>query len=111
MLWVPVWQGVCQASWLHLLMLVYLYASICLIIQETGTHDGVGNWGIQKHSATFISLKKQTEGPYVAVFSILHKIKKDFYCAHGTAASLNEESAVEKIQRGNFTPAYEQGSE
>lgn len=47
----------------------------------------------------------------MAVFSILHKIRKDFYSAQGTAASLNEESAVEKIQRGNFTPAYEQGSE
>ena len=47
----------------------------------------------------------------MAVFSILHKIKKDSDCVQGTAASPNEESAVEKIQRGNFTPAYEQGSE
>lgn len=92
-------------------MLVYSYAAICLIIQETGTHHSVGSWGIQKHSATFISLKKETEGTYVPVFSILHKIKKDFYSAQRTAASLNEESAVEKIQRGNFTPAYKQGSE
>lgn len=47
----------------------------------------------------------------MAVFSILHKIKKDFDCAQGTAASLNEGSTVEEIQRGNFTPAYKQGSE
>lgn len=92
-------------------MLVYSHGSICLIIQETGTHHSVGSWGIQSRSATFISLKKQTERTYVAVFSILHKIKKDFDCARGTAASLNEESAAEKIQRGNFTPAYEHGSE
>lgn len=94
-----------------MLKLVYSHASICLIIQETGTHHSVGSWGIQSRSATFISLKKQTERTYVAVFSILHKIKKDFGCAQGMAASLNEESAVERIQRGNFTPAYEQGSE
>lgn len=92
-------------------MFVYSHTSICLIIQETGTHHSIGNWGIQSCSATFISLKKQTERTYVAVFSILHKIKKDFDYVQGTAASLNEESAVEKIQRGNFTPAYEQGSE
>lgn len=47
----------------------------------------------------------------MAVFSILHKIKKDSDSAQGMAASLIEESAVEEIQRGNFTPAYEQGSE
>lgn len=94
-----------------MLMLVYLHASICLIIQETGTHHSVGSWGIQSRSATFISQKTQTERTYVAVFRILHKIKKASDCARGTAASLNEESAVEEIQRGNFTPAYEQGSE
>lgn len=47
----------------------------------------------------------------MAVFSILHKIMKDSDCVQRTAAALNEESAVEKIQRRNFTPAYEQGSE
>lgn len=61
----------------------YLCASVCFIIQETGTHHSVGSWGIQSRSATFISLKKQTERTYVAVFSILHKIKKDSECARG----------------------------
>lgn len=46
----------------------------------------------------------------MAVFSILHKIKKEFDYALGTAASLNEESTVVKIQRANFTLAYEKGS-
>lgn len=80
-------------------MLVYSHASICLIIQETGTNHNVGSWGIESRSATFISLKKQTERTSVAVFSILHKIKKDSDCVQGTALFLNEESAVEKIQR------------
>lgn len=68
-------------------MLVYSHASICLIIHETGTHHSVGSWGIQSCSATFISLKEQTERTYVAVCSILHKIKKGFDCAEGTAVS------------------------
>lgn len=88
-----------------------LACSICLVIQETGTHHSIGSWGIQSRSATFISLKKQTVRTYVEGFSALHKIKKDFDSAQGTAASLNEDSIVEKIQRGNFTPAYEQESE
>lgn len=89
---------------------MYSHTSICLIIQETGTHHSTGSKGIQSCSATFIRLKKQTERTYVAVFSILHKIKKDFDYALGTAASLNEESTVVKIQRANFTLAYEKGS-
>lgn len=56
---------------------IFSHASICLIIPETGTHHTVGSWGIQSRSATFISQKTQTEGTYVAVFSILHKIKKN----------------------------------
>lgn len=95
-----------------MLLLVCSHASMCLIIQETGTHHSVGSWGIQNRSATFISLKKQTERTYVAVFSILHKIKKNLtVCREWLPLSLNEESAVKKIQRGNFTPVYEQGSE
>ena len=79
-----VYVCVCVWEWdrlsVHLHMLV---CSICLIIQETGTHHSVGSWGIRSRSATFVSLKKQTERTYVAVFSILHKIKKDSECAQG----------------------------
>lgn len=99
---------VCSSWFLPSVLLYTVYAvsvtvctrvqesSICLIIQETGTHYSVGSWGIQSRSATFISKKKQTERTYV-VFSILHKIRKDSDCAQGTAALLNEESTVEKI--------------
>lgn len=55
--------------------------------------------------------KETYRANFVSVCSILHKIKRDFDCVEGNAASLNEKSTVEKIQRGNFTPAYKQGSE
>ncbi len=90
-------------SFAHVCVLTCLHMS-----HNPGDWHTALRWGLGEihcRSATFISLKKQTERTYVAVFSILHKIKRDFACAQGTAASLNEESAVEEIQRGNFTPA------
>lgn len=89
------------------------------VIQETGTHHSIGSRGIRRCSATFISVRKETEQTYVAVCSALHKIRgretegggKGFDCRGNGCLTLNEKSAVEKIQRGNFTPAYEQGSE
>lgn len=119
------WECV-RTFWAHLLMLVYSHASICFIIQETGTHHHDGNRGIQCCSATFISLKIQTERTYVVVCNMQHVCnmqnkerfwlcrgnKERFWLCRGSGClALNEKSTVEKIQRGNFTPAYEQGSE
>lgn len=77
-----------------------------------------------------MSVKKETEQTRAAVCSILpgkkgerekkkkgawggKKEKKKFleYAKGMRCLALNEKSAVEKIQRGNFTPAYEAGSE
>lgn len=95
------------------------------LIQETGTHHSSGSRGIPSRPDTFISVKEETEQTRVAVCSILpvgggereiggggKKKRKFFECAEGMRClALNEKSAVEKIQRGNFTPAYEPGSE
>lgn len=110
---------ICWCLWTRVPLYVFL-------IQETGTHHSSGSRGIPSRPDTFISVKKETEQTRAAVCSILpggkkregdwrggeKKKKKFFECAEGMRClALNEKSAVEKIQRGNFTPAYEPGSE
>lgn len=82
------WELVCSRLCAHMPPYVF-------IIQQTGTHHSIGSRGIRRCSATFISVKKETEQTYVAGCSVLHKIRgretegeeKKVLTAEGTAAS------------------------
>lgn len=108
-------------------MLVNPPASVCFLIQETGTHHSGGSKGIPRPLRHIHQCKERDSAKARAtVCSILQRglgrgvggerdrldggegEKKSFFeCAEGTCClALNEKSAVEKIQRGNFTPAY-----